>query len=138
MTVPPLSEGVMDVFDVSTTPTRIVTAHGETIYEVVGRTVGSKSTNHSVAHVVIAPDKSSLLHFHPQAEESYYILAGEAKIEIGDDVATLRPGQTVLIPPPLPHKIYNTGHGNLVLLVVCVPAWEPSNTVWLEKAHDPR
>jgi mannose-6-phosphate isomerase-like protein (cupin superfamily) len=127
----------MDVFDNSTTPTRIMTAHGETICEIVGRTLGRLTENHSVAHVAIAPGKSSLRHFHPAAEESYYILAGEARIELGDETATLRPGQIVLIPSPLPHKIYNTGESDLLLLVVCVPAWELTNTVWLESPPEP-
>jgi mannose-6-phosphate isomerase-like protein (cupin superfamily) len=122
----------MDIFDISTTPTKILTGHGETIYEIVGRTVGVKTNNHSVAHVVIAPGTASRRHFHPQAEESYYVIAGEAKLEVGDEVGTLRPGQIALIPSPQPHKVYNMGHTDLVMLVVCVPAWEPSNTVWLE------
>jgi mannose-6-phosphate isomerase-like protein (cupin superfamily) len=127
----------MDIFDISTTPTRIATAHGETIYEIVGRTLGRKTANHSVAHIVIAPGKSSLRHFHPQAEESYYLLAGEARIEIGSEAAMLRPGRIVLIPTPQPHKIYNIGQTDLVVLVVCVPAWEPTNTVGLENARKP-
>jgi len=126
----------MDVFDISTTPTRIAAAHGETIYEIVGRTLGRRTESHSVAHVAIAPGKSSLRHFHPEAEESYYILAGSARIEVGHETATLRPGHIVLIPPPLPHKIYNAGRSHLLLLVVCVPAWEPTNTVWLESPRE--
>jgi mannose-6-phosphate isomerase-like protein (cupin superfamily) len=88
----------MDVLDKATTPTKIVTPYGETIYELVGRTVGSKTPNHSVAYVSIAPHKSSLRHFHRRTEESYFVIAGEAFVEIGDEQATLRAGQIVLIP----------------------------------------
>jgi mannose-6-phosphate isomerase-like protein (cupin superfamily) len=122
----------MDVLDKATTPTKIVTPYGETIYELVGRTVGSKTANHSVAYVSIAPHKSSLRHFHRRTEESYYVIAGEAFVEIGDEQATLRAGQIVLIPTMQPHKVYNTGHDELVLLVACAPAWEASDVVWLE------
>jgi mannose-6-phosphate isomerase-like protein (cupin superfamily) len=122
----------MDVLDKATTPTKIVTPYGETIYELVGRTVGSQTANHSVAYVSIAPGKSSLRHFHRRTEESYYVIAGEAFVEIRDEQATLRAGQIVLIPAMQPHKVYNTGHDDLVLLVACAPAWEASDVVWLE------
>ena len=78
-------------------PTKIVTSYGETIYELVGRTVNPKTINHSVAYVVIAPGGSSLRHYHRQTEESYYVMAGKAFVEIGDKSETLRPGQIVLI-----------------------------------------
>jgi mannose-6-phosphate isomerase-like protein (cupin superfamily) len=123
----------MHVFDSSKTPDPIVTPHGETIYEIVGRTVGDPTANHSVAYVIIAPGKSSVRHFHPKAEESFYILKGRAKIDVGDETNFLEAGQIVLIPSPKPHKIYNIASDPLEFLAVCVPAWEPSNTVWLEK-----
>ncbi len=43
-----------------------------------------------------------------------------------------RAGQIVLIPMMQPHKVYNTGRDDLVLLVACAPAWEASDVVWLE------
>lgn len=122
----------MHVFETSDTPNPIVTPHGETIYEIVGQTVGEHTSTHSVAHVIVDPGKSSIRHFHPGAEESFYILKGSARIEVGDESQDLRPGQIVLIPAPQPHKIYNVGAERLEFLAVCVPAWEPSNTVWLE------
>jgi mannose-6-phosphate isomerase-like protein (cupin superfamily) len=122
----------VDVFDTSTTPTKIETSYGETIYELVGRTVGSKTTKHSVAYVVIAPRKSTLRHLHRHTEESYYLLSGEASMEIGDESRALKAGQLVLIRSTQPHKIYNTGSDDLVLLVACAPAWEASDVVWLE------
>ena len=73
------------------------------------------------------------MHYHPVAEESYYILKGHAKMVLGQEEATLKPGQIVLIPPGTNHKIYNAGKETLEFLVVCVPAWEPGNTVFLEK-----
>jgi mannose-6-phosphate isomerase-like protein (cupin superfamily) len=94
--------------------------------------VGESTDNHSVAQVDIAPGKASIRHFHPKATESYYVLKGSAKIEIGNETAVLKPGQIVLIPPPQPHEIFNIGSADLVFLVICVPAWEPTNTVWLE------
>jgi len=110
----------------------IVTNHGEIIFDLLGRNFVQRTENHSVAHVLIPPDKASLLHYHPEAEESYYILKGKARILIGDEEATVAPGEIILIPPGKSHKIFNVSEDNLEFLVICVPAWEPNNTVLLE------
>lgn len=110
----------------------IVTPHGETIYELLGRYTGQTTEHHSVAHVVLSPGASTLRHYHPSAEESYYVLHGTGRITVGNEDTTLSSGEIVLIPPRTPHKFVNTGIEPLEFLVVCVPAWEPTNTVWLE------
>jgi mannose-6-phosphate isomerase-like protein (cupin superfamily) len=106
--------------------------HGKIIYELIGRAVGETTERHSVAYVVIPSGKSSLLHYHPHAEESYYILQGEARMLLADEEAIVTPQQAVLIPAQKPHKIINIGESDLVFLAVCVPAWEPTGTVFIE------
>jgi mannose-6-phosphate isomerase-like protein (cupin superfamily) len=111
----------------------ITTPHGELIRELIGRTATKGfAPRHSVAHIVLPPGKSSLLHYHPEAEESYYILSGWARVLIGEEEVVLTAGTAVLIPAPQPHKITNIGSDNLTFLAVCVPAWEPDNSVFLE------
>jgi mannose-6-phosphate isomerase-like protein (cupin superfamily) len=104
---------------------------GEIVYELLGRTFPGTTENHSVAHVVIASGKSSRLHIHPIAEESYYILQGKARLLIGEEESIVSPGQVVLIPPGKTHQIVNTGLQPLEFLAICVPAWEPGNSVYL-------
>ncbi len=36
--------------------------------------------------------------------------------------------------PSCTHKVVNVGEENLEFLSICVPAWEPSNSVFLEEA----
>lgn len=110
----------------------LVTPHGEIIHELIGRAVGKPTERHSVAHVRLPPGKASLLHYHPEAEESYFILEGKARLLLANEEAILLPGQVVLIPPPQPHKIMSIGETDLTFLTFCVPAWEPTNTVFLE------
>jgi mannose-6-phosphate isomerase-like protein (cupin superfamily) len=112
----------------------LVTLHGEIIYELIGRAVGQPTDRHSVAYVTLAPGKASLLHYHPEAEESYVILQGKARLLLADEEAILSPGHIVLIPSPQPHKIMSIGETDLAFLAFCVPAWEPTNTVFLEAA----
>ena len=102
--------------------------HGEVVYELIGNAAGG-SEQHSLAQIVIPPGKASLKHYHPVAEESYYILAGQGHMQLGDETVTLRAGDSVMIPPPVVHQISNNGIEDLVLLAVCVPAWTPDNTV---------
>lgn len=113
-----------------------VTEHGEIIYELIGRAVGETTERHSVAYVTIPPGKSSLLHYHPEAEESYFILKGQARMILGDEEAIVGRGQIILIQPTKPHKIINIGEEDLEFLAICVPAWEPTNTAWREDSTD--
>lgn len=105
---------------------------GEVVYEILGRTFPETTQTHSLAHVVISPGKSSRLHLHPVAEESYYMLKGSARIRVGDELATLIPGQVVLIPPGQIHQIKNTGDEPLEFLAICIPAWEPNNSEYYD------
>ncbi len=122
----------MHVYSKAEVSSPIVTEHGEIIYELLGRNFEEKTEMHSVAHVLIHSGKASLLHYHPQAEESYYILIGKARILVGGEESVVTSGQIILIPPGKPHKITNIGEDNLEFLTVCVPAWEPTNTILLE------
>ena len=116
----------------ATTPTKIDTTYGERIFELVGRTVEPRTISHSFAEVVISPGKASRRHLHPEAEETYYILKGTAYVELGSEAGDLAVGDAVVIPAGTAHKIYNHGREDLIFVVSCTPAWEPTNTVWLE------
>jgi mannose-6-phosphate isomerase-like protein (cupin superfamily) len=105
---------------------------GETIYEMIGRTGGSRTERHSVAHVVVPPGRFARRHYHPNAEESYHVVQGTGWVELGDEVRSLSAGESLLIPAGVPHKIANGSNEDLVFIVVCVPAWDVSNSVWLE------
>ena len=105
--------------------------HGEIVFELFGSAAGH-SAEHSLAQIVIPPGKGSLKHYHPEAEESYYILSGSAEMLLDGETATLRPGDNVVIRPPQVHQITNAGPDDLVLLAVCVPPWTPDNSVFLD------
>lgn len=105
--------------------------HGEIIYEMFGTAAGG-SEQHSVAQIVIPPGKASLKHYHPVAEESYTVLSGAARLDMDGETAMLGPGDSVMILPHQIHQIFNIGHTDLVLLVICVPAWTPDNSVYLD------
>ena len=109
------------------------TASGESIAELIGLASPVRSERHSVAVITLPPGRASMLHMHPEAEESYFVLSGAARVRVGDEAREMQSGSAVLIRPTQPHKIENVGTEDLVFVAVCVPAWEPDNTVWLEE-----
>lgn len=114
----------------------LASAHGETIYELIGRGASAPAQGHSLAYVTLPPGKASLPHWHPVAEESYYILQGRARMVIAGEEAELSPGDAVLIPPTQRHQIYSIGEVDLAFLAICAPAWEPANSVYAEDAPE--
>ena len=109
----------------------ITSPHGETVYELSGANAGG-STQHSVALITLAVGKASRKHYHPQAEESYTILSGTARVTVGDESAELRAGDCVVIPPQQVHQIANIGQTALRFLAICVPPWTPDNSVYVD------
>lgn len=105
--------------------------HGEVVYELMGHAAGG-SQAHSVAHIVLPSGKASRKHYHPVAEESYYILSGKARVEIDGKSAELHPGDSIAIPATCVHQIFNPGDSELAFLAICVPAWTPDNSVFLD------
>lgn len=59
-------------------------------------------------------------HYHKVTTEVYYVVKGEGEMILGDDVVTLEPGVTIMIPPGLPH----TAKGDVEVLIYCVPPYE--------------
>lgn len=107
---------------------------GERVYEMIGRPEGlGGATKHSVGHVVIPPNCGSRPHYHPEAEETYAMLKGRARMIINDQEFFLSPGDTVFVRPPEHHQIFTVGNRDLEFLVVCAPAWEPTNSVYLDE-----
>lgn len=109
----------------------LASPHGEIVYELAGAAAGGTAA-HSVAQIRIPPGKASRRHYHPVAEESYVILEGIAGIEVDGESATLRPGDAIAIPPTAVHRIWNAGEADLLFVAVCVPAWTPDNSVYLD------
>ncbi len=106
-------------------------AHGETAYELCGVGAGG-SAQHSVALITLAVGKASRPHYHPQAEESYTILSGTARVTVGEESAELHEGDCVVIPPQKVHQIVNVGKTELRFLAVCVPPWQAENSVYVD------
>lgn len=106
---------------------------GERVYEMLGapEAIGG-AKGHSFSHVVIPAGCHSRPHYHPVAEETYYILAGEGRMLVNGEEIRLVPGDALLIQPPETHQIFNDTERDLEFIAVCAPAWTPEISVYTD------
>jgi len=77
-----------------------------------------------LAHASVAPGKKLIGHVDPM-EEIYIIQDGRGRMQVGDEVFEVEPGDAIHIPIGLFHELANTGEEILTLLVVAglIPAY---------------
>jgi mannose-6-phosphate isomerase-like protein (cupin superfamily) len=61
-------------------------------------------------------------HTHTREDETYYVLAGELEVVVGDEVSTLRPGESLTAPRNIPHQLRNSGKVENHYLIMFSPA----------------
>jgi mannose-6-phosphate isomerase-like protein (cupin superfamily) len=117
----------VDVKNLNDVPA-FITKDGSEIRELLAHR-NSAIRNQSLAEARVPVAGSTQEHYHPKAEEIYYITHGRGKISIEGEVRELRAGDAVAIPPGKRHKLWNTGNEILRLLCCCAPAYEHSDTI---------
>ena len=89
--------------------------------------------NQSLAEARLPVGGSTQEHYHPKAEEIYFITAGMGRIRIEGEIRDIRAGDAIAIPSGQKHKLWNVGGETLKLLCCCAPAYEHSDTIITEK-----
>ena len=120
----------MDIRNLSDMPP-FVTKDGSEIRELLAHR-NSVIRNQSLAEARLPIGASTQEHFHPQAEEIYYITHGTGRIRIAGEIREIKPGDAIAIPPGQRHKLWNTGSEILRLLCCCAPAYEHTDTIITE------
>jgi mannose-6-phosphate isomerase-like protein (cupin superfamily) len=92
----------------------------------------SALTGHSLAEIRHPPGTASQEHYHTEAEEVYYVLAGQGGIRVDGETRPIGPGDVVVVVPGQRHKVWQAGEGDLVLLVTCVPAYSVDEVAFTE------
>ena len=104
-----------------------LTRDGSIIRELLGpATVPAE--HQSLAEATLPAGRSTERHYHRIAEEIYLITAGEGRMELNGDVAAVRPGDAILIPPGAWHQITAVGEDDLRLLCCCAPPYSHDDT----------
>jgi mannose-6-phosphate isomerase-like protein (cupin superfamily) len=120
----------MDVVNLSAAPP-FTTKDGSEIRELLAHR-NSSIRNQSLAEARLPVGGETQEHFHPKAEEIYYITHGTGRMRIEGEVREVGPGDAVAIPSGLKHKLWNTGREPLRLLCCCAPGYEHDDTVITE------
>ncbi|HEY5913446.1 MAG TPA: cupin domain-containing protein [Verrucomicrobiae bacterium] len=108
-----------------------VTKDGSEIRELLAHR-NSAIRNQSLAEARLPVGGATQEHYHPQAEEIYYITHGTGRMRIEGEVRDVVAGDAIAIPPRQKHKLWNTGSVPLRLLCCCAPAYEHSDTIITE------
>jgi mannose-6-phosphate isomerase-like protein (cupin superfamily) len=76
-------------------------------------------TAFGVNAVVFPPGFEGFLHYHDEQDELYFVHAGTARVEVGDDVRELGAGGLLHVESSTPRKVSNASETeDLVVLVV--------------------
>jgi quercetin dioxygenase-like cupin family protein len=71
---------------------------------------------------VIAPGDGPPFHTHAGEDESWYVLGGEVRFRLGDDVARAPAGSFVFVPRGTPHCFQNIGAQPARIIVIFTPS----------------
>ncbi|HEU6447446.1 MAG TPA: cupin domain-containing protein [Verrucomicrobiae bacterium] len=123
----------MDIKNLHEVPS-FTTKDGSEIRELLAYR-NSVICNQSLAEARLPAGGATQEHFHPRAEEIYFITHGTGKIRIENETREVRAGDAIAIPPGQKHKLWNTGSETLHLLCCCAPAYEHSDTVITENVQ---
>jgi mannose-6-phosphate isomerase-like protein (cupin superfamily) len=107
------------------------TKDGSQIREICGP-AWTPAVNQSLAEATVPVGGATTAHLHPVAEELYFFQAGSGRLRVGDQERNVGPGDCVVIPSGVEHKLWNTGDAPLVLLCCCAPAYSDDDTVLTE------
>ncbi|MHC1764164.1 MAG: cupin domain-containing protein [Verrucomicrobiia bacterium] len=113
-----------------------ITKDGSEIRELLAHR-NSSIRNQSLAEARLQVGGATQEHYHPVAEEIYYITHGTGRIRIEGDLREVGVGDAIAIRPGQKHKLWNTGNEPLRLLCCCAPAYEHSDTIVTENNPSP-
>ncbi len=107
------------------------TKDGSLIRELMRPDVHGNS-NQSLAEAIVAPGQTTAPHRHTLSEEIYHVTAGSGLMLLNGRRFTIRPGDTICIPPGFAHCVRNTGDLPLHILCCCAPPYSHDDTEMLE------
>lgn len=89
--------------------------------KLVDAEIGAERVDFHV-NVILAGSAPGPYHLHTGSENVYHVLDGRVRIRIDGVDHDAGPGDTVFIPPGVPHSATNIGEGDARLLEIYAPA----------------
>ena len=98
--------------------------NGETVTEYSGLATDNRADRSWAKAVFLPATGSSAAHYHNDKEETYYVVAGTAKLIIDGQEKILIKGEQVIINKGQIHQVINLSPDKpLELVVKCTPSW---------------
>jgi mannose-6-phosphate isomerase-like protein (cupin superfamily) len=82
----------------------------------------------SVIEEQVPPGTGERAHRHRQARQCFYVLSGEAAIEIDGVAIPIAQGQSLEVPPGVAHRFHNPGTQPVRFLVISSPTTRGDRT----------
>ena len=80
-----------------------------------------KTSALSVIQERVPPGGAEVKHYHEEAHQFFFVLSGQATLEIEDQKLLLGPRQGLSVPPKVPHRLLNETEQELSFIVVSAP-----------------
>jgi mannose-6-phosphate isomerase-like protein (cupin superfamily) len=80
-----------------------------------------KSPEVSIIQERMPPGTSETRHLHNKSRQFFFILSGEATMEVDGKIEILHASQGIEIPPQTPHQILNNSNADLEFIVTSCP-----------------
>src|SRR5262245_19561524 len=65
-----------------------------------------------------------VLHLHDEASEIFYFVSGRCRLEVGEAEEFFEPGDFVLVPPQVPHNVWNASNDDLLVFWIVAPHFQ--------------
>ncbi len=109
------------------TATPFVTKDGSTIRSLLDLSC-APVRHQSLAEATVEPGSRTTRHRHPGTEEFYFVMQGEAWLEVDGERQLVTVGDAVLIPPGASHQVLNLGNQPFRILCCCAPPYRHEDT----------
>ena len=71
---------------------------------------------------LIPPGRGEVRHYHDRSRQLFYVLEGKLQMVMADETLVLEKGDSLEVPPSVPHRVWNLSHENTTFLVVSAPS----------------
>lgn len=82
---------------------------------------GGATVWESGASSLIGDTLGPVMHLHDGASEIFYFLSGRCRLEVGSSEEIFTAGDFVLVPPQVPHNLWNAGGDDLLVFWIVAP-----------------
>jgi mannose-6-phosphate isomerase-like protein (cupin superfamily) len=80
-----------------------------------------KSDELSIIQERMPPGTAEIKHYHQRARQFFFILSGEATLELDGETRVLREREGIEVPPGAPHQMRNQSNVDLLFTVTSTP-----------------